>query len=135
MSLYEWKYASLAGMVSAIIAASVQIIAVLLQESPEPPIGLSVVVIISLLGASILLPASHVLHAKGRGVIPGIVLILTGLVLLVFTWSFHNLIASLFYPRTLVSGFIMVDSMFISLAGWILLMQHRGCLTRYSTNN
>jgi hypothetical protein len=127
MDRYELKYWLSMGVFSALIAASLQIMSVFLQESPESPNAMSTTFIIQILVmvASVLLPMSYIIHTKGQGKTFGIVLLLAGLIALAFVLLYSNAITNFFFPKTLITSFLVLDSLYVAFAGTMLILLRR----------
>lgn len=126
----NWKYPLVVGIVTAVIAASMQVVSVLLQEIPGiNPLGdyhATDFVFLLVLFASIFLSYSYFLHSATHRHGLDLILLVVGLVLTTLLVLFENVLIDVFFPKTLISGYFLFDCVGVAFAGYMLLLYNWG---------
>ncbi len=124
-----WKHWLFLGIVTAVLAALIQIIAAILQESPEWSLlsnSLAGSVLTFLIIMTAVLLSMAYFRRTGGGNVLGVILLVVGLASLVLALYFDNSLVYFFFPKTVIAILPAYDSMGIAFAGYMLLLYNWG---------
>ncbi|MCF2136352.1 MAG: hypothetical protein K9W43_03845 [Candidatus Thorarchaeota archaeon] len=132
--MFDTKQQIRLGVLLLVISASLEILLSLTQTEPSLSLlqqNLSDLPLVLLLMLSSIFLANgyaltHDLDAERTlNVLPALLLVV-GIVGLILTMMFHNLLVDIFFPRTLVTGFLLLDSLILAATGFFIFEFARG---------